>query len=761
MVAMKLKSLILTIALATCSSSLAVLHTGFQGNSPNSQAIAQTAKKQKTDLQVATDEFASALGDVTLNINEATTLFNQRQYQKGLEIYKQRLEQRGQALLEHSGNSQEIKKIAFALFKLATLSEKLGLLSLSDSALSSAAGGLRQATDGLAIFKYTETQQEATFQQNTSSSPTGIVWNYTWKSPQHNTISSTSFNETINLYVPHFNLLQEIYASKGRLVLAQKGSHAVEQEQYYQSLLASEVVRTLSVDQSIAKQLRFDDLDDKLTKFARAFSTRITTEDIKKVANTENATIISYSIISEKDDPARAFQDALRNNFERAGLPVNKEHSQEYLSPDKLFIWVIKPTGEITFVERQIPSNLLRSVPDLMNISGSELCERNATSDDCRGQSSIAISQLVRLARSAIGVRVRGQQGTAFARLVRDGSPSSNAQNSVSTSEQLNQQNEALKQLYKLLIEPIENTLPINEKSHIVFIPQGSLSFVPFVALKDSAGQYLIEKHTIQTAPNFRTLLLANLNRERSPQDNKNVLVVGDPTMPRLQENNSTSSLQLEDLPNAKKEAEAVNTLFQNNHYKANLLTGDRATESRVRDRMQNARIIHLATHGILDTELKTSNISTSSQDDSSFNAAFAGLFGDVKPAGSVVLASSGTSSDEDGLLTSAEIFKLQLKADLVVLSACNTGRGPLTPGGVIGLPFSLSIAGVPSVVVSLWAVPDDSTAQLMIKFYENYLTNPKDKAQAMRQAMLYMINNNYRDSPLDWAAFTLTGTSN
>jgi CHAT domain-containing protein len=91
------------------------------------------------------------------------------------------------------------------------------------------------------------------------------------------------------------------------------------------------------------------------------------------------------------------------------------------------------------------------------------------------------------------------------------------------------------------------------------------------------------------------------------------------------------------------------------------------------------------------------------------------------------------------------------------VLSACDTARGEVTSDGVVGLSRSLIAAGVPSVVVSLWAVDDQSTSALMGDFYRNLQHNP-DKAQAMRQAMLSTMKQ--YPHPLDWAAFTLVGES-
>jgi CHAT domain-containing protein len=157
-------------------------------------------------------------------------------------------------------------------------------------------------------------------------------------------------------------------------------------------------------------------------------------------------------------------------------------------------------------------------------------------------------------------------------------------------------------------------------------------------------------------------------------------------------------------------------------------LTGNQATKSSILPLMSKAQIIHLATHGILD---------------------------DIQGLKSAIaLAPSG---EDDGLLTAEEILNLKLNAELVVLSACDTGRGRITGDGVIGLSRSFISAGVPSVIVSLWSVPDAPTASLMTEFYKNLQLNP-DKAIALRQAMLTTMKQH--PNPKNWAAFTLIGES-
>jgi len=159
---------------------------------------------------------------------------------------------------------------------------------------------------------------------------------------------------------------------------------------------------------------------------------------------------------------------------------------------------------------------------------------------------------------------------------------------------------------------------------------------------------------------------------------------------------------------------------------------GAQATETVLVPAMLDASIIHLATHGLLDYVERTNT--------------------GIPLPGAIALAPSET---EDGLLTARELARLPLQADLVVLSACDTGLGEVTGDGIVGLSRSLMVAGARSAVVSLWAVPDTPTAQLMIHFYTAWLQE-FDKAQALRQAMLKTMAD--YPQPRDWAAFTLVG---
>lgn len=286
-----------------------------------------------------------------------------------------------------------------------------------------------------------------------------------------------------------------------------------------------------------------------------------------------------------------------------------------------------------------------------------------------------------------------------------------------------------LKELYQLLISPIEDLLPKNPNQPIIFIPQESLFLVPFAALQNSHGKFLIEQHTILTAPSIQVLEFTHQQRKRTTKD-PSVLVVGNPIMPKVVLKAGESPKQLSPLPGSAEEAQAIATLF-----KTNPLIGTQATKATILSRLAKARVIHLATHGLLEYGTETGAIQK-------------------ELPGAIALT---PFQQDSGLLTSSEILNLKLSAELVVLSACDTGGGKITGDGVIGLSRAWIATGVPTVIVSLRKVPDEQTSFLMTSFYQNLQRTP-NKAQSLRAAMLETMQS-YPD-PIGWAAFTLIGES-
>ncbi|NEO87665.1 MAG: CHAT domain-containing protein [Spirulina sp. SIO3F2] len=290
----------------------------------------------------------------------------------------------------------------------------------------------------------------------------------------------------------------------------------------------------------------------------------------------------------------------------------------------------------------------------------------------------------------------------------------------VVTGRQGNRAAQPLQDLHALLIEPIAKELPTDPNAKVTFIPDDDLFFVPFAALQDANGVELIERHTILTAPSIQVLGESRRNKgQLKPRDR--ALIVGNPTMPELPNEPGANRSTLAPLPGAEAEAKAIASLLGTEP-----LIGSAATETRAVEQMQTAETIHLATHGLLETGSYANSL------------AFA------------------PSREDDGFLTVSEIAPLKLNADLAVLSACDTGRGTIyNSEGVIGLSRAFIGAGAASVVVSLWAIPDQPTATLMEAFYRR-LDAGDDSAVALRQAML--ATRAEFPAPSNWAAFTIMG---
>jgi CHAT domain-containing protein/tetratricopeptide (TPR) repeat protein len=393
---------------------------------------------------------------------------------------------------------------------------------------------------------------------------------------------------------------------------------------------------------------------------------------------------------------------------------------------EELFIWVIQPTGEIAF--RQVDLNYQHTpLKDLVSDSREAIGIRNR---DFNPILKINPGDLVKLHDDAPNWEpwqvISVDETHSILSLWQSSWPAGltipRPAIDVTAKVQSSRTNHPrLQKLHLLLIEPIADLLPTDPQARIIFIPQGELFFVPFPALQDAAGKFLIEKHTILTAPSIQILELTSQKRQEVSDLAWDILIVGNPTMPEVSLVAGKPPQQLSALPHSETEAKAIAQLFQ-----TQALTGNSATKAAVLQRLPNARIVHFATHGLLDRDR--------------------GL------GSAIALAPDRTDS---GLLTAEEILDLHLNADLVVLSACNTGMGRITGDGVIGLSRALISAGTPSVIVSLWAVPDAPTADLMVKFYQN-LDRTGNKAQALRNAMLETMQQH--PNPRDWAAFTLIG---
>ena len=292
--------------------------------------------------------------------------------------------------------------------------------------------------------------------------------------------------------------------------------------------------------------------------------------------------------------------------------------------------------------------------------------------------------------------------------------------------------------LYDLLLKPA--AVQLQGKARLVIVPDGPLWELPFQALLRADNRFLLEDYTISLAPSFTFLREVMRLREQRKQHTQpaTLLAVGNPALGNemLASRAELMGDKLEPLPFAEQQAVQLGQLYKT---KAKVFIGVAATEERLKAEAGNHRILHLATHGVLD---------------------------DGNPMYShLVFAQTGTNDKEDGLLEAREILELNLQADLAVLSACETGRGRISAGeGVIGLTWALFVAGVPSTVVSQWKVADKSTAELMLGFHKHLQAqNGKGEklptyAEALRLAALGLMKQPAYRHPFHWAGFVLIG---
>lgn len=294
------------------------------------------------------------------------------------------------------------------------------------------------------------------------------------------------------------------------------------------------------------------------------------------------------------------------------------------------------------------------------------------------------------------------------------------------------------RELYDLLLKPAEAQL--QGKTRLIIVPDGPLWEVPWQALMPAPNRFLVEEKTISTAPSLTFLREMTRAREQRKTTGKatganTILVVGNPALGNAEMLAQRAELmgdQLIPLPFAEQQAVQLGQLYKAN---AKVLLGASASESAVKTELVKHRILHLATHGVLDDR----------------NPMYSHL----------VLAQTNVSAKEDGLLEARELLEMDLQADLAVLSACETGRGKIGAGeGMIGLTWALFVAGVPSTVVSHWKVADKSTAELMLAFHQQ-LQAKQPKAEALRRAALQMLKQPHYRHPFHWAGFTLVGDGN
>ncbi|RME35478.1 MAG: CHAT domain-containing protein [Gammaproteobacteria bacterium] len=258
--------------------------------------------------------------------------------------------------------------------------------------------------------------------------------------------------------------------------------------------------------------------------------------------------------------------------------------------------------------------------------------------------------------------------------------------------------------LYARLIAPVASGI---HTKNLTIVPHGALHYLPFAALTDG-GQFLIDRYNVRILPSASVMKFLKAHRNKAGS----MLAFGNPDLGDAKY----------DLPFAQKEAQAVSSEVPG----AKLLLRGQATETAVKAYGKAFRYLHFASHGVFNPE---------------------------KPLQSGLLLAK--DDQNDGMLTVGELYDLNLNADLVTLSACETALGKVANGDdVVGFTRGFLYAGASSIVSSLWQVDDAATSDLMTGFYKNLAR--EDKRAALRDAQLATKAKYHH--PYYWAAFQMTG---
>ena len=328
--------------------------------------------------------------------------------------------------------------------------------------------------------------------------------------------------------------------------------------------------------------------------------------------------------------------------------------------------------------------------------------------------------------------------------------------------------------LYKVVLEP---AAPMIAEKRLMVVADGALNYIPFeVLLKTSDGAdfsslgYLVKTNEIIYAPSAS--VVGAIKQQRTKMAGRSMLIIADPVFnsndARAQKKAATPATdaevrglgiqsaladvggsapaanpQMEGLPLARlngtrTEAEQISMLAKTSGGQADVWLDLEANEDNLGARdVSKYRIIHVATHGLLNAE---------------------------RPQFTGVVLSLVGNKTHDGFVRTDEVFNLRLGSPLVMLSACETGLGKEKRGeGVMGLTRAFMYAGAPTVGVSLWSVADKSTADLMTDFYKRLLSTGEGitSSGALRDAQLAMISGKKYSAPFYWAPFVLVGDWN
>jgi len=363
-----------------------------------------------------------------------------------------------------------------------------------------------------------------------------------------------------------------------------------------------------------------------------------------------------------------------------------------WVGEDKIYEWVLTPDGKLTNASVKISLDKLSSLIHATTAFADETAAGGSPTTRTRGQQSISL--------------VMKPQA-------------------------------AWRELYDLLIQPVAASLPSTAGARLTIVPHGPLINVPFAALKDAQGRYLIERYALHSLT--AGAMLDYTQHTASNPRAGSMLLVADPAEPPK----IPGEPPLPRLPGAEAEVRAIASLLP--AARATVLDAADATEPRVVKAAAQQTVLHFATHAIVR---------------------------DGDPLSSFLALGRTADTSVTGRLTAEKIYHLKLDANLVVLSACRSGEGVPNGDGIAALARAFFYAGTSSLIVSLWDIADEPTNRLLPAFYKEWLKGA-DKARALRAAQLQLLGDlragrvkvstaigeiTVPEDPAFWAGFVLLG---
>lgn len=427
---------------------------------------------------------------------------------------------------------------------------------------------------------------------------------------------------------------------------------------------------------------------------------------------------VSEALCTAERGRARALVDLISKKY---GIRLRRPHSDEIpvnkirnlptknkstiifmaVHHEDIYFWVIEEGGKISFKLSECKSRD-ESVANLFKLPREQLLRfwLDGHGDQCEDRSLFAYYKVQSSAVENKG-EVTGQ------RLVEEKDDLSKGRTETQES--------VLHLLYRRMFAPVADHI---QSQNIIIVAEGDMWMVPFPALKDANGKFVSETYRIRLVPSLTVLNLIQASPD-GYHKTTGALIVGDPDVHPI--------TKLSPLPEARKEAQEIAELLG-----VRATVGGQATKEEVLRKIQDVSLIHIAAHGDADR-------------------------GEIALA--VNRSSSQVPGKEDFMLTMEDVAKVGVRAKLVVLSCCHSGRGEILKSeGVVGIARAFLASGARSVLVSLWVLDDKSTKEFMIRFYAHLVRDKLSASQAVHQSIKWMRDSADYSGVGHWAPFVLIG---